>query len=297
MKVLISGASGYIGSHLLKNIDHKKYQLAVLVRNTSQPILPGTLIINSNDTGWKTKVKTFNPDVVIHLAAHLTSGDDENQIDKLIESNIRFGTHLLDALKKTDISVFINTGTFAAYHLKNGKRTPAYLYAATKTAFHSIIEYYRSISRFKLIDIIPYTVYGGNHSAKKLIDYIYESLRSPEAIDMTPGEQVLDFIHIKDVTGFYVALLSGLDQINKDYTEIHLGSGTGTTPKMIASLMEKFSNTKCNINWGGLPYRENDTMFSVAPQNLSGAQIGWYPTLDLEQGIQMFFKEKQADGI
>ena len=100
MKVLISGASGYIGSHLLKNIDHKKYQLAVLVRNTSQPILPGTLIINSNDTGWKTKVKTFNPDVVIHLAAHLTSGDDENQIDKLIESNIRFGTHLLDALKK-----------------------------------------------------------------------------------------------------------------------------------------------------------------------------------------------------
>ena len=92
MKVLISGASGYIGSHLLKNIDHKKYQLAVLVRNTSQPILPGTLIINSNDTGWKTKVKTFNPDVVIHLAAHLTSGDDENQIDKLIESNIRFGS-------------------------------------------------------------------------------------------------------------------------------------------------------------------------------------------------------------
>jgi CDP-paratose synthetase len=297
MKVLISGASGYIGSHLLKNIDHKKYQLAVLVRKNSQDILPGAFIIDSNDADWKTKVRSFNPHVVIHLAAYLTSGDDESQIDKLIESNIRFGTHLLDALKKTDISAFVNTGTFAEYHLKNGKRTPAYLYAATKTAFRSIIEYYQSIIRFKLIDIIPYTVYGGNHSAKKLIDYIYESLRSPDSINMTPGEQVLDFIHIKDVTGFYVALLSRLDQINKDYTEIHLGSGTGTTPKMIASLMEKFSNTKCNINWGGLPYRENDTMFSVAPQNLSGAQIGWYPSLDLEQGIHMFFKEKQGDGI
>src|ERR1044071_2754958 len=113
MRVLISGASGYIGSHLLKHIDQKKYQLAVLVRKSISNILPGVVVIDTNEPDWKVKVQSFNPYVVIHLAAHLTSGDDETQIDKLIEANIRFGTHLLDALKKTSVKVFINTGTFA----------------------------------------------------------------------------------------------------------------------------------------------------------------------------------------
>jgi len=297
MKLLISGVSGYIGSHLLKKIDPEKYQVAVLVRKSIQDTLPGTIIINVNDPDWKKKVQSFGPDTVIHLAAHLTSGDDENQIDKLIEANIRFGTHLLDAIRSSKVKVFINTGTFAEYHIKEGKKTPAYLYAATKTAFLSIIEYYQSIIGFKLLNIVPYTVYGGRHSAKKMIDYIFESLGSSSDIKMTPGEQVLDFIHIEDVVDFYNTLLSRLDQIDKNNLEVHLGSGIGITPKKITELMEVISGVKANINWGGLSYRRNDTMFSVAPQHLTGSQIGWTPSINIEKGIRLYLKEKQVDDI
>ncbi len=292
MRLLISGASGYIGSHLLKKIGENNYQLGILVRKDIMNVPAGTFNINISEPGWKTKVHSFNPDVVLHLASYLTSSDDEKQIDKLIEANISFGTHLLDAVKNSNIKMFINTGTFAEYSIKEGKKTPAYLYAATKTAFNSIVNYYQAVIGFQVLNVIPYTVYGGNHSAKKLIDHIYDSLGSSTRIDMSPGEQVLDFIHIDDVVNFYITLLSRIDQLKNKYTEIHLGSGKGITPKEIAALMEKISGKKGNINWGGLPYRKNDTMFSVAPPKLSGSQVGWQSSLTLEQGIQMYLKEK-----
>jgi CDP-paratose synthetase len=292
MRLLISGASGYIGRHLLKRIGENNYQLGILLRKDIANAPAGTFIINTNETGWKTKVHSFDPDVVLHLAAYLTSSDDEKQIDKLIEANISFGTHLLDAVKNSSVKMFINTGTFAEYPTREGKKTPAYLYAATKTAFCSIVNYYQAVVGFRVFNIIPYTVYGGTHSAKKLIDYIYDSLGSLTPIDMSPGEQVLDFIHIDDVVNFYITLLSRIDQYKNNYTEIHLGSGKGITPKQIAALMEKISGKKSNINWGGLPYRKNDTMFSVAPNDLSGSQVGWRSLWTLEQGIQMYLKEK-----
>jgi CDP-paratose synthetase len=293
MKLLISGASGYIGSHLLKKIDTNKYELCILVRKQLKDISINSVVIDTTKTGWKKQVHSFNPEVVLHLASHLTSSDDESQIDKLIDANISFGTHLLDALKGTSVNTFINTGTFAEYHMRDGKKTPAYLYAATKTAFCSIIDYYQAVIGYRVFNIILYTVYGGTHSAKKLIDYIFESLDQSKSVNMTPGEQVLDFIHIDDVVDFYKTLLSNLGNFKNNYNEIHIGNGDGITPKRIAGLMETITGKKTNINWGGLPYRPNDTMFSVAPKELSGHQIGWEPSLTIEEGIRLYIKEKQ----
>jgi nucleoside-diphosphate-sugar epimerase len=293
MKLLISGASGYIGSHLLKKIDSKKYELCLLVRKQMNDIPVNSVVVDTTKSGWKKQVHSFNPEIVLHLASHLTSSDDESQIDKLIDANISFGTHLLDALKATGVKVFINTGTFAEYHMRDGKRTPAYLYAATKTAFCSIVNYYQAVIGYRVFNIIPYTVYGGTHSAKKLIDYIFESLDESNTVKMSPGEQVLDFIHIDDVVDFYRTLLSNLGNFKNNYSEIHIGSGEGITPKKITALMETITGKKANVNWGGLPYRPNDTMFSVAPKELSGQQIGWEPSLNIEEGIRLYIKEKQ----
>jgi CDP-paratose synthetase len=114
---------------------------------------------------------------------------------------------------------------------------------------------------------------------------------------MSPGEQVLDFIHIDDVVDFYRTLLSNLGSCRNSYNEIHIGTGAGSTPKKIAGLMEAITEKKANINWGGMPYRPNDTMFSVAPKELSGHQIGWQPSLTIEEGIRLYIKEKQRDDI
>jgi nucleoside-diphosphate-sugar epimerase len=297
MRLLLSGATGYVGRYLLKKLNRDKFHLALLVRKEYSEEHPGDLIIDIRQNNWKEKVRNFDPDTVIHLAAYLTSDDDEKQIDRLIESNISFGTHLLDALRLTNIKTFVNTGTIKEYHLHEGKKIPSYLYAATKSAFRPIIDYYQSLIGFRYFNIIPYTIYGGVDSEKKMLDLIYESLGSVKPIDMSPGEQVMDFIHIDDVVNFYITLLLQLPGIKNEISEIHLGYGKGSTPKQIAALMEKISEEKCNINWGGRPYRPNDTMYSVAPQNLSGLQIGWQPTVSIDDGIALYIKERKKHGV
>lgn len=297
MRLLLSGATGYVGRYLLKKLNTGNFQLALLVRKEYSEGHPEDFIIDTRQSNWKEKVRDFDPDTVIHLAAYLTSADDEKQIDRLIESNISFGTHLLDALKRTNIKTFINTGTIKEYHLHENKKIPSSLYAATKSAFRPIIDYYQSLMGFRVLNIIPYTIYGGVDSEKKMLDLIYESLGAVKPIEMSPGEQVMDFIHIDDVANFYITLLSKLPDLKKDISEIHLGYGKGFTPKQIAALIEKISEEKCNINWGGRPYRPNDSMYSVAPQNLCGLQIGWQPSVKIDDGIALYIKERKKNGI
>jgi CDP-paratose synthetase len=292
MRVLLTGATGFVGQYLTRSLVDAGDEVTVLVRNEQKIHLFNELIasidvIFLSDPLWKTKVKEANPDIVIHLAAFLTSADDNEAIDKLIDSNLLFGTHLLDALSGTSIKLFINTGTFAEYSGKDLVLTPSYLYAATKTAFRSILEYYRKLNNFKVVNVIPYTIYGGTGSNKKLIDLIYESIQSPEPIDLSPGEQVLDFIHINDVVSFYCELVRKGDQLKEDIYEFHLGTGKGTTPKELAQIIEELTGKKTKIRWGGKPYRPRDTMYAVAPVNKPIENIEWSPGLTLHQGIKL----------
>ena len=60
---------------------------------------------------------------------------------------------------------------------------------------------------------IPYSVYGGKMTVKRLMDYIKESMDSENPVDMTPGEQILDFIHVNDVASFFTHVLKNMDRV------------------------------------------------------------------------------------
>ena len=233
--------------------------------------------------------------MVIHLAAYLTSMDDAVSIDKLLDSNLVLGTNLLDALKGTGLKFFINTGTFAEYD--GAALSPAYLYAATKTAFRPILQYYSNIAGFRIVNVIPYTIYGGISTSKKLIDLVYESVKAAAPVAMSPGEQVLDFIHIDDVVNFYITLIQNTVALEEKYYDVHLGTGKGTTPKQLEQLMEGIMQQKTNIDWGGRPYRSNDTMYAVAPESKLMTTLHWQPTITLEQGLKKYYNDNSNNGI
>lgn len=303
MRILVTGATGFVGKHLVAGLQNTTHTLIVLVRDEAKfQSLPGKndsiAVISTGESNWKTLVKEADPEMVIHLAAFLSSGDNETAIESLVNANLLFSTHLLDALRETAVKYFINTGTFAEYLNNDGILKPAYLYAATKSAFRSILSYYQSILNFRTINVIPYTIYGDLSVQKKVIDHIYESTWSDTPLLMSPGEQVLDFIHIEDVVSFYQTVIDNIGHFEEDYIEIHLGTGIGTTPKQIAGLVEKKTLHKTNISWGSLPYRKRDTMFSVAKEILPGF-INWKPTINIEEGLNKYISllESKNNGV
>ena len=246
-KILVTGSTGFVGRHLVPDILNGGHSVLELTRSISKSYeLFGnkTLKIDINDSLFKEKIIEYKPEIVIHLASYLSASDEMADILKLIEANLFFLSKLLNAVSETQLDFFINTGTFSEYKNGDEELIPAYFYAATKTASRSIIDYYSNTYCFKQATVIPYTIYGGNDSQKKIIDLIFDSINSEDYLDLSPGAQVLDFIHINDITDFYLFLIENFSIIDNKQV-IKLGTGKGHTLREVAQLVEQI--TQCNV--------------------------------------------------
>lgn len=296
MRILITGSTGFVGRHLvpkLLNRGHEILELTIEPELSVQLYGDNTIkyLITDDQQGLTESIKSFKPDIVIHLASFLTSADDYQTQIKLLSTNVLFFCRVLDAIKDSDMKLFINTGTFAEYYKGDEEFDPAYLYSATKTASRSFLDYYSKVYSFKQATVVPYTIYGGQDTQKKIIDIIYDSITSNTPIDLSPGEQILDFIHVNDVTDFYLHLIDNAELLPQK-SNFKLGTGVGHTLKQLAGIVEDVTKKKTNINWGGKPYRPADIMFAVADIGNQSSLFGWNPKFELPKGIETLIKNK-----
>lgn len=293
MRVLLTGITGFVGQNLipmlLKECPNDRFMTMNLDIKEAEVKYPSTVYYNFIHVGVNDfkAVEDFNPEVTLHLATVTTACNDTKIIIPMVRANIEFGVLLLDSLSRCSaMKLFVNTGSFAEFRYGNGKYDAAYLYTASKTAFRSFVDYYSTLCGFKYITAIPYSVYGGKMTVKRLMDYMKESMYAETPIDMTLGEQVLDFIHVDDIAGFFTHVLLNLDKalFVPNATDFHLGTGRGTSIRELAEIIENKYGKKCNINWGGIPYRERDTMYAVAPIAKNMPLIGWKAKISIQEG-------------
>jgi len=293
MKILLTGITGFVGQNLmpmlLKNCPDDMFMTMNLDIKEAEDKYPLSTYRNFIHVGINDfkSVEKFNPEVTLHLATVTTARNDTEIIVPMMRANIEFGVLLLDALARCPaMKLFVNTGSFAEFRYGDGNFDAAYLYTASKTAFRSFVDYYSHLCGYKYITAIPYSVYGGNMTVKRLMDYIKESMDSEMPVDMTMGEQVLDFIHVDDIADFFIHVLLNLEKVLSvpNATNFHLGTGRGTSIRELAEIIENKYGKRCNINWGGRPYRERDIMYAVAPIAKNVPLIGWKAKITINEG-------------
>jgi nucleoside-diphosphate-sugar epimerase len=299
MNIVVTGSTGFVGKKLIPKLINKGHKILEI---TIEPEVSEKLygnktekyLISDDQEKFKSKLEAYRPDITVHLASFLSSEDDYQILQKLLNTNIHFYCRLLDALKNTNLKLFINTGTSAEYLYGDGFFAPAYLYSATKIASRAFLDYYSKVYNFKQFTVVPYTIYGGKSSQKKIIDIIYDSINYPTTpIDLSPGDQVLDFIHVDDVTDFYIKILENIEQLPQS-TNYHLGTGIGHTLKQVAAIIEQVSQQKTNINWGGKSYRPSDVMYAVAKNDEQLNLFNWSANISLKKGIIDFINGKNT---
>lgn len=286
---LVTGVSGFVGSHLACRLVRDGWQVHALSRAGSR--LPQTaefarVINHIHDGSTQSMVECMaqaKPDVVFHLASLFLSQHASKDVESLIQSNVLFGNQLLEAMKVCEISRLINTGT-SWQHYNNDDYNPVCLYAATKQAFEAILEYYVQACEFKAITLKLFDTYGPDDPRPKLFHLLSKAAASGEPLDMSAGEQLIDLVHIDDVLEAYVIaaqrLLAGKVQQHESYS---VSSGQPIPLRKLVELYASVTKQAVRVNWGARPYRFREVMTTWT--NFQSLET-WQPKMTLTEGMQ-----------
>ncbi|MDD2341528.1 MAG: NAD-dependent epimerase/dehydratase family protein [Tolumonas sp.] len=288
MRILITGISGYVGSHLANCLFSRGYTVFGLIRREIQdPAVSGFLsdikLFSFNNDNLVSVISEIKPDVVIHLASLYLASHDYSQISELVRSNVEFPCKLLEAMEVNGVKKLINTGT-SWQHYNSESYEPVNLYAATKQAFDDIVKYYTSAKGFSCITLKLFDTYGPNDQRGKLISLLDKLAETGDTLSMSAGEQYIEISHISDVCAAYFHALDMLKNAKAGYNE-HFGVDSNSRLKLreLVTVYENTNGVKLNIKWGERAYREREVMQPC--QNLKNIP-GWNAGVSLQHGLK-----------
>lgn len=294
MKVLLTGATGFIGSQLTQRLITERHQVAIVVRPESkleilQAVLP-QLQVHVYDGSYASLVKALGlakPELVIHLASLFISQHNEEDISRLIESNLKFPTQLLEAMSQLGIYQLINTGT-SWQHYQNQAYKPVNLYAATKQAFEALLTYYVDAQAFKVITLKLFDTYGSGDTRLKLLPLLKRAANTGDTLEMSLGEQMVDLVHVDDVIDCFIAagvrLLKGEVSSSESYA---VCSGAQLSVKDLVGTIAQLAGKRLNVKWGARQYRHREVM---QPWTSGCTLPGWSPRISLAAGLREYIE-------
>lgn len=244
-RAIVTGATGFVGSNLCKHLIKNAWEVSIITRPSSDYSNISSVLRSIDVFEYDGKIERLieyfnkkNADVVFHLASLFIAEHESNQIDNLVDSNIKFGLHILEAMKESRTKILINTGT-SWQHYNSNEYNPVDLYAATKQAFESLIKYYVEAENIRCVTLKLFDTYGESDTRPKLINLLHKYADQRAELNMSLGEQLLDLVHVDDVVIAFLKAYEYLEEQDIQYQEFGVSSGKTIKLKELIELFEK----------------------------------------------------------
>lgn len=263
LAVLVTGATGFVGRHVVSNLLKKGYQVAVLVRNpakVSELFLSEPIEVHHVDIARdKVSDNLAKFDVVIHCA-----WDSVNNTESLdhIESNLLIHYRFIKSLVKIGIKKVIITGSCYEYGCHYGPvsintpTNPNTPYGLAKDMLHKSLRLLQREHVFNLTWARLFYVYGDGQNPNSIIPLFDQALaRGDATFNMSLGEQLLDYLPIEQVA---VKITDLIGYTPDDVFNICSGSPTSIRRLLEQRMIEK--NKYIKLNLGFYEYRKNDSL-------------------------------------
>lgn len=295
-KILITGASGFVGAALLRRIV-EKYPTAkpyVLLRENSKDwrikdILKKVKRISADLTDFeelKNQVQKIKPSVIFHLAVY-GAYSSQNSLEEAVKTNVVGTKNLLLSLEGVNYQMFVNTGSSSEYGYKNHpmKETdflePASYYAATKAASTHLCTSYGFLNNRPLVTLRLFSVYGPYEEKGRFVPTAILSALEGKEINVVKGPK-RDFVFVSDVVDAYLSCL----KLKKfDQRIFNICSGKQISIQKTAEMIVKLAKSKSEIKVGTYKPRPWDTNFWVGSNIMTKSILKWEPKHDLIAGL------------
>jgi nucleoside-diphosphate-sugar epimerase len=293
MRVLITGTTGFIGSHLARLLVQEEVEVFALIRPRSNPwrirdILPKLQVVEGDllhpEQGWIEDLGSIRMDACLHFAWYAEPG-----IFLTSPLNLQYlsaSLRLAEGLVKAGCQKIVIAGSFSEYDQELGYLAeksalrPNTPYGGAKVALYQALSLWAPREGVELLWPRIFSVYGPTEHEKRFVPAVILAALRGEVTRLTPGEQLRDYLHVADTAAaIWAATKSGLTG------PVNIGSGKPVAIGELALNIGAILERPDLIRLGDLPYREGDPMFVCANTQLLQS-TGWRPKFDLQSGLK-----------
>lgn len=296
--VLVTGATGFIGSHLTARLIDEGAKVHALTSTVSavypQRLLPlrhdltlheGNLADRSAMDAVAAEVR---PRLVFHLGAYTHVGKSWQRVDECIQANVQGTVNLLQALAPYGFDKFVYTGTSEIYgdvdvpFTEDGPVNPISPYSVSKYAAERYCRMFFQGKGWPLVIVRPFNTYGPAQSPDRVIPEIIVRALRGQPLAMTDGRQTREFNFVSDIAaGFVAAALKG--EPGRLY---NIGCGEEVSMRDLATMLLRLMGDPITPDFGALPERPTEIWRMYADSTRAQTELGWAPKVGLEEGLQ-----------
>lgn len=307
MKILITGASGFIGSALAKRLEQEGHDVYGLYRYVADGRydyyqLEKKIVCDIRDReGVFKAIGQTKPEVVYHLAAMTPVSYSFIAPVEVTEVNYIGTMNVVDACQKVGVSHFIHASTSEFYGeqdkfpiTEDATPKPLSPYAVSKVAAEEYIRFKARTEGFPYTIIRPYNTYNRSNVKKEYFVIeraITQALREGNIHLYTPTP-VRDLLDRDSHVDAYVKCLGNKKALGE---AINIGTGKGVTigeaVQMVAGIVEQMTSKKVSISWDMAPDRPFDIERLICSNEKAKRLLGWQPLYTLEEGLAIAVTE------
>ena len=299
-KILITGGFGFVGVNLFLALKKNNIEPFILdyfhnVKDIDHKFLPfhidDTNYYNVNLVNRKEISETINeicPDFIVHLASITDLKKDIDTALIATDVNIKGTLHLFDAIKKNPIEGFVFLSTSDIYggvkppFKENQRVIPASPYSVTKASVEYFSLLFHEIENLPITILRGFNFFGQFQKSNRVIPFIIMKLIKGEKVNLTLGEQKREFNYIENLIDAILLSLTNKQSFGKI---INIGSGNSISIKEVAIKIAERFDLISNLDFGAIPYRENEIWDMYCDNSLAKEILNWTPKIDFEIGL------------
>ncbi len=290
--IIIHGATSFLGKHFIRKLISNQIPITVLARESSDI----SAVENSSFVRiirYKKSLSEINTDTLNHASPsffefswHGVFGADRN-IPEQISVNIPLIISSITLAHQTNSKHWIGIGSQAEYGNLDKRITeldecnPTTLYGKSKLWCSQISSELCKSYNIEHSWLRLFSVYGPDDNHEWLIQYLIKEMLNDKDINVTKGEQLWDYLFIDDIS----EMLFKLKDVN-GVGIANLGSGKGVKVRYIIEKIKELTESKSQINFGTIPYREDQVMLMEADITRLSNHLNWKPETNMEEGLK-----------
>ncbi len=285
-KILVTGASGFIGSHLCRRLLQMGNEVVGISRKEQKKNDTCSLWMKLDLKDSKAVMQgleSVKPDMIFHLASHVVGARDLERVVPTFEDNLASSVNILRAAAHVGCQKLVLTGSLEEPEIGDRFAVPSSPYAAAKFAASAYGRMFHALYGTPVTIARLFMVYGpGQSDLSKLIPYVILSLLRGEVPKLSSGHRLVDWIFVKDVIDGFLAIANAS---NIDGHTIDLGSGRASSIQDIVQRIFSLMSAEVQPSFGSIPDRP---MEQVRLADIADTKVktGWEASTSLEVGLQ-----------